>query len=218
MNKKIKLIIYSLVFVIACYTIYFVYGIIKYSHSLDWSTYNQYLWVFNEQIKKDIDYDYSYSYVQKSDIYNNIHCKNYNIIVWEFKNIEVDKIEDISINKDVALENIKFRSGEVLNKNSDLEITVEYGFSFNNGININLDHNSNIDTTIINDKYIGFYGSINKLSLSNGENEHPILFDYTLGNTPTLFLIYEKEKKYYVILVNSKESFDENVIDIFNLS
>lgn len=218
MNKKIKIVLFSIALIALCYIGYFIYGVVKYSHSHDWETYKNYYWIFKDPIKKEIDTNYSYSLVKDSDVYNDFSYKDYRIILWEFNDLGNKTVSEIIYNENVDLDNIrKFRSGEILNKNSDLEITVKFGFSLENGFKINLDKNSSIDKKLTGDCYQGFYGHISKLSLCNNNEEHQIILNYTEGITPSIFLIYEKNEKFYIIIINSKKQLEEDIINILNL-
>jgi len=112
---------------------------------------------------------------------------------------------------------VKFERGEILNLGSDLEIPINFGFVFNNVMNVNLDESSKIERTFEGINYKGFYGSINEMSLSNEKGEHEILLNYTRGQTPTVFLFYKGHQSFYIIMINSKKSFDESIIKILNL-
>ena len=218
MNKNFKIIIVSISMLLISYLSYFFYGIIRYSHSSDWRTYIQYMWIFKDSAKKDINTNFCYSYVKERDIYNNFDYKDiYNIVVWEFKDLGNAELKKSIINQNVNLEDVKFESGEILNKNSDLELTINYGFVFNSAINVNLDKYSKIERIFKGSNYKGFYGSINQMSFSNEKGEHQILSDFTKGPTPTVFLFYKGHQSFYVIMINSKNPFDEDIIKILNL-
>jgi hypothetical protein len=167
MYRKLKILAFGLIAIVICYVIYFFYEIIRYSHSSDWQTYKQYVWLIKDSLKNEVDTNFSYSYVKRRDVYNMIHLKGYNIIIWEFRDLDKTKLKKININQNVNLDGIKFSSGEVLNKKSDLEITIKYGFEFNYGMNVNLDEYSKLEKSIERESFKGFYGSINKMSLSD---------------------------------------------------
>lgn len=218
MNKTLKIIITGITIILIGYLSYFFYGVIRYSHSIDWQTYKQYMWIFKDSIKTDINPNFCYSYVKKRDVYNNFDYKDtHNIIVWEFKDMFNATLEKSTINQNVDLGNVKFESGEILNMNSDLEFNINYGFVFNSAINVNLDEYSKIQRSFKRANYKGFYGSINRMSFSNEKGEHQILSDFTKGPTPTIFLFYKGHQSFYIIMINSKNLFDENIIKILNL-
>ncbi|SHG60262.1 hypothetical protein SAMN05443663_103278 [Flavobacterium defluvii] len=212
------MIIASVSVLVISYLSYFFYGVIRYSHSSDWQTYKQYMWIFKDSAKKDINTNFCYSYVKERDVYNNFDYRDiYNIVVWEFKDLGNAELKKSTINQNVNLEDVKFESGEILNKNSDMEITISYGFVFNSAINVNLDNYSKIQRTFKGTNYKGFYGSINQMSFSNEKGEHQVLSDFTKGPTPTVFLFYKGHQSFYIIMINSKNPFDENIIKILNL-
>jgi hypothetical protein len=217
MNKTQKIIVYSAISLVICYFVYFLMGILIFSHSHDRKTYKQYMWLFKDSVKNDIDTNFSYSYFKKRDIYNNIHYKRINhIIIWEFKDLSSADLNKIAINQNVNLDNIKFWSGEVLNVRGSVEIMVNYGFAFKN-MNLNLDNISKIERHFETVNYKGFYGILNKMSLSNEKGEHQIIFEYAHSRTPTVLLLYKGHKSFYLIMINSEKPFDESIIEILNL-
>ncbi|MDP4228150.1 MAG: hypothetical protein Q8910_17480, partial [Bacteroidota bacterium] len=116
------------------------------------------------------------------------------------------------------LDDVKFSSGEILNKDSDPEITIKYGFSFKNTMNVNLDKYSHLDKDVTGSNYRGFYGTVNEMSLSDVKGRHFIIFDYKSAKEPTLFLFYKGHHGFFVIVINSKIPFDEHIIKILNLT
>jgi len=55
---------------------------------------------------------------------------------------------------------------------------------------VNVDNHSKIEKKIEGRNYKGFIGSINRISLSNENNEHEIFIDYVPIQKQVLFLIY----------------------------
>jgi hypothetical protein len=217
-NKTLAKIIAVAFAIIIGFFAYFFYGIIRYSHSADWHIYKQYMWVFKDSAKSDINTRFCYSLIKKGDIYNDFYYKDtYKIIVWEFKDLSNVELKKATINQNVNLDDVKFERGEILNMGSDLEIPINFGSVFNNAMNVNLDENSKIERTFEGTNYKGFYGSINQMSLSNEKDEHEILLNYTRGLTPTVFLFYKGHQSFYIIMINSKKPFDESIINILNL-
>ena len=218
MNNTLKIIMAGIIIIVISYLSYFFYGIIRYSHSSDWQTYKQYTWVFRDSVKTNIDTNFCYSYVKKRDVYNNFAYKDtYNVMVWEFKDLDNAELKKATINRNVNFDDVKFDSGEILKMGSDLEITIKYGFVFNDAMNVNLDKYSKIQRTINGPNYKGFYGSVNKMSLSNEKGEHQIISDFTTGLTPALFLFYKGRHSFFIIMICSDKPFDENIIKILNL-
>lgn len=218
MSKTLKIIIAGIIIIVFSYLSYFFYGIIRYSHSSDWQTYKHYMWIFKDSAKKDINTKFCYSYVKDGDVYNNFNYKdNYNIIVWEFKGLGHDALKNSIINQNVTLEDVKFGSGEILNKGGDLEFTNSYDFVFRSAINVNLDKYSKIERTFNSTNYKGFYGSINQMSLSDEKGEHQIQSKFTKGPTPAVILFYKGHQSFYLITFYSRVPFNENIIKILNL-
>ncbi len=179
----------------------------------------QYIWLFKDSVKKDINTDYSFSKVEDRDVYNNFHYKGYNIVIWDFKDLRDSDLQNVLIKNQVELGSnaAKFSAGEILNKKSDMKIAIKFRFAFSDAMNINLDTYSEMYRTIKGKNYKGFYGNLNRFSLSNGRDEHQIIFDYTEGKTQSVVLVYKNQLGFYLIVINSKQKIDENCIDILNL-
>lgn len=226
MNKIAKVVIV----IVLGYLTYSIYGIVRYSHSSDWKICKQYTWIFKDSVKNDIDpigYSLCSSYVKKRDIHNIFHYFNnhdmYPITIWEFKDLGGIDLNKVIIKQNIDLNGIKFLSGETLDSNSSMPVTINYGFAFHNGLNINLDQYSKIDGTFAGPNYKGFYGTINKMSFSDEQGKQQIVFDYTLkphksSFSPTIFLVYQGHQSFYVIIINSQKPFkDASIIKILNL-
>lgn len=218
MNNLFKLSGVVILTLISGYSIYF-FTVLSYSHSVDWDMDKQYLWLFKDSVIKDINTDYSFSKVEERDVYNNFHYKDYNIVIWDFKDLRDANLQNVLFKNHVELgsSKVKFSAGEILNKKSDMEIAIKFRFAFSDVMNINLDTYSEMFRTIQGKNYKGFYGNLNRFSLSNGRGEHQIIFDYTEGKTQSVVLVYKNQTGFYLIVTNSKQKIDENCIDILNL-
>ncbi|MEY3499766.1 MAG: hypothetical protein RL308_1435 [Bacteroidota bacterium] len=196
-----------------------------YGHSTDWELHRDYMWIFKDSIKNDID-TIGFSYVGKDNILNNFHYKSdiynydfgYNIIVWEFKNLKKINLKEISINNQFDLYNIQFEEGETLNKGTDLETDVKYGFSFDNGINLNVDESDSIISYYNGSNYKGCYGYFRQISLSNKKDGHQIIFHNYLDSALTSILIYKKGSSIFLIVIQSEKHFDDDIINLFNFN
>ena len=238
-TNKIKKIIIIGIGCYLAYNLYFFYEIARYGYSMNWETCKQYLWIFKDYVIGDLkeferDSFVCLSYTKKRDVCNIFHYYHdnwhYPITVWEFKDLANVDLNKISINQNVILDNIKFISGGIMNPDSSMPITVNYGFSFRSGIGINLDRLSRIDGTFEGPNYGGFYGKIHKMSFSDGKGKHQILFEYIDDmynhltkqyNIPfsyTVFLLYKGRESFYVIIISSRKPFeDASIINILNL-
>lgn len=220
MNKRNKkLIRFLLLSIVGFYILYKIILGVSNWHFVSWDKPDNYLWVFKNDIVNNINVDPRYSYYTKRDAYNNYRYNDtINIIVWEFKEFENLELSDIVFYKNSNLNDVKFSSGQIINKDSDLEITMQYRFHFDNELNIYLGANSVIKKEIKAYNYKGFYGSINKMLFTNEQKSKPqIFFDYADGSQSSLFLFYKHNTYFYLILINSLGPLDENIIDILNL-
>ena len=219
--KKVKILLIIIVSLLGCYLGYNIFTIIKYSHGVEMDDYKPYMWVFNDSVKKDVDTTRFVGHTRERDILFRYRLQNnYVVSIWELKDLNGTLLHKIPINSNVDFSDVQIMPYELLNKYESPEITVELGFSINGAISLNLDNNSKIIKTIETPKYKGFYGIVNKMSISNDKGKHLIIFDYTKENEPTVFLFYKTTRSFYIIFINSLEKvpIDENVINLLNLS
>lgn len=219
MSKTLKVIISGVIAIVIGYFAYFIFNSVRYSYSIEMRNYKACLWVFKDSIRKDIDTNRFVGCIRKRDVlYHYIYKNTYDIFIWEFKDLDIAELNKIAINQNANLDNIKFSSGEILNKKDSPEMTVKFGVFFNYTMNVNLDEYSKVEKSFEAVHYKGFYGTINKMSFSNEKGEHLILFDYPSGKEPSLFLLYKGHKSFYIIVINTEKPFDESIINILNLS
>lgn len=218
--KKIKITLIVVASLIGCYLIYSVFIIAKYKHRTEMFNYKPYLWIFNDSVKSQVDTNRFVGSVRERDIlYQYILENKYYVSIWEFKDLSEVKLNEVSISDKVNLGSVNIIPREVINAKASPEINIELGFSFNHSVSLNIDKHSEIIKTIETTAYKGFYGLVNKLSLSNEKGKHLIVFDYPGGNEPTLFLLYKTSAGFYVVFINSKNvPFDESILKLLNLS
>jgi hypothetical protein len=53
--------------------------------------------------------------------------------------------------------------------------------------------------------------------LSNEHNEHEIFIDYVQKPKQVLFLIYNSNNRFYIIIIDSEKEFNASIMDILNL-
>ena len=212
-----------------------IYKHIKYGHGFENGVY-RYMWLFKDSIRKNIDtthvstigivgkrdvlYNYNYSN-PKNHIYYTFIDTVYYINIWELKDLKESDLKYDLIKQNTWLYDIKFKSYEIFNKDLDPtpEITAKLGFEFNNPkMDVNLDDSTIVYKTIDTTNCKGFYGKINKMSLSDAKGDHLILFKFK-NPTKTLFMMYKTKQSFFVIYVNSnhEDLIDENIINMFNL-
>lgn len=215
--KTFLIIIASL---IGCFLGYNIFIAVKYNHSTNMFDYEPYMWIFNDSVKNDIDTTKFAASIKERDLlYQYILHSGYRVGIWEFKDLNRVDLEEIPMNKNVDLSQVNIIPREVLNYKASPEINIELGFKFNNAIGINLDNYSKIITPIETQKYKGFYGIVNKLSLTDEKGKHLIVFDYPDGPSPMVFLLYRTNNGFYVIYIDSLNvPFDASIIHLLDLS
>jgi hypothetical protein len=235
MDKRLKYLLKAVAVVIIGYIIYFIGDYMIYGHSTDWKKWKEYSYLFDDSIIQDVDTFIASSYITKNDIYTNFHYipndsgrsieekflynpkdTAYNVVFWEFKKLSRVNVDDIDIRVNQNLDNLKLERGEILNSKSDQRISIHFGFEYERMI-VNVDNHSKVNKSIKGKNYKGFIGSINRMSFSNENNEHEIFIDYMPFQKQVLFLIYNSNKRFYVIIIDSDKYFDAGIMSILNL-
>lgn len=219
--NKLKIVLIFIICLVGCYYTYNFFTMIKYSHGIEMDDYEPYMWIFQDSVRKDVDTSFFAGHIRERDILYQYRFKNkYLVSIWELKDLNKIQLDEIPINSNVDFSGINIMPSEGLNKGVSPKITVELGFSLDSTISLNLDNNSKIITTIETPKYRGFYGKVNKLSISNEKGKHIIQLDYPYENPYTVFLFYKSSRSFYIIFIkaNEKVPLDENVIQYLKLS
>lgn len=200
---------------------------IRYCHRTEWHNFDK-LWLFQDSVKPFVDTLITVSEIRGSDALYWYHLYNiprkgyplgdskYHVLIWEFNNLETFNIKDCRFNTNVNLNIDNYDGGVVENKNESPSLFIKSKMPFNNFINVNLNESSTILKMIDSTDYKGFYGRISKLSLNNVKNELFALFENQLP-VNTLFLIYKKQMKLYVIYVFTDYEFNGNELNLFSL-
>jgi hypothetical protein len=196
-------------------------------HSTKWNDYKHFIWLFNDSVQNSVDTFVCVGEVRKSDelyTYNlfsspehKMFEPHYSIRIWKINALDNLDLHKVTFNKNWNFSDLKFNSGEELSSNSDYPIWVNFQLPFHNTLNVNLQSQSEIIKQLEGKNYVGFYGFTNKMSLSNDENSHLILFDSKEHTHKVLFLIYKRYGSCYLIDLFGNKDFDETIIKIFNL-
>lgn len=218
--RIIRILVIVIATLIGCYVAYYAFKIINNRHHIKLSFDESYLWLINDSVKSDVNQRMFFGHVGKKDILYEYVLKNkYFVSVWEFKDLNKIDLSEISINQHVNINN-DFLPREVLNADTNPEINIKLGSSFNESISLNTDEYSQVIRILDTPKYKGLLGVINKLSLSDNNGEHSIVLDYSKKNIPTVILFYETARSFYVLFINPIDDapMDENIIRLLDLS
>jgi len=202
-----------------------VFHICSNTHSGDWKKSKDYMCIFKDSVKKDIDTTISYSWIKKRDICSHfIYKGHYLITLWDFKDLYPLDLNDVYINTNVKIKDIDtyFGKGEILDSKSSPKTVIKFGRTFHTKLKINLDDSSKVLKTLISKNYKGFYGIVNEMSFTNESDEDYIQFVYPEGKLPTLLIAFKKMTGFYVIIIESNDyfnyKFDDNILGILNLN
>jgi len=204
------------------------------THTSDDVSWKQYMYFFNDSIKQDIDTTLSFSDVKDRDVCNYYHYipnsagidmsdkfiyhrkdTIYDIMIWEFKDLSEINLNNITIVKDVNLDSLKLKKGEILNSKSDIQTSIIQRFSFQK-LGVELNTRSTLQKEIQGTNYKGFCGVVSKMSLINETGSAQIFFNF-FPEKQTVLLFYKGHQSFFLIMINSDKPFEEEIIKILNL-
>lgn len=236
MTKKIKYTLIGIAVIVVGYIAYFIGDYAIHGHSTDWKKWHEYVYLFDDSIIQDVDTFLASSYVTQNDIqttfhyipnssgrtieekflYNNPKDTAYRVLFWEFKKLSQVNVADVDIRTNQNLDNLKLKRGEILDSKSDQRLSIHFGFEYAR-MSVNVDNKSTIEEYINGKNFKGFLGTVNRLSLSNEKNEHEIYIDYVPTPKKVLFLIYNSNNRFYIIIIDSEKDFNASIMNILNL-
>ncbi len=148
---------------------------------------------------------------------------DYSIFEWEIFDLKNLNIKDVSINIKKNYSN-KLDFYYNLYRDDNPEVHIAHRLEFKTKkININLDEKSKILKFYESSNYKGFFGIVNKMSISNSNNENYATFDYKFGQRNTILIVYKTINSFYIIHFRPPgyekigEELQENIINILNL-
>jgi hypothetical protein len=221
-NHNIKNIVYIILLSVFAYFGFFLFITIRYQHHINYSSFDRYLWILGDSIKKDVDSVYFVGLERESDnlyeyIIHSPRGKHF-ITICHLKNIDTIDLKTIKFIQGISIDNLKIYPAEKFNLKSEIrpEITIKSLLPLNNSLIVNLNHHSEINKNFDSVSYIGFYGVVNKMTIRNNNGKDLFLFDYGSRMQPTLFLIYKGHRGIFFILINSEIPIDESIVNILS--
>lgn len=141
----------------------------------------------------------------------------YNISICEFKNIDKISLNDVAFNFDDDLSSLKtYNVWEALYAESNTPFSFKYGVKYRD-LTINVDkHHELTEADIRGKHYKGFMGMLHRVTISNQNEVHGIIMDYIPPWSCAMYLIYNKDSDFYLIIIDSETEFSKNILDIFN--
>lgn len=221
MYRYLKLAVIGLVSLGAAYLIYTIAVFSYYSHNTVHTNFKQYLWLFKDSVRANVDTFFYWGHQGKSDtLYSYVYQKKYDVFVWEFSELSQLDPKTVNIRLNTDLYDVNFWGGEEFNPKSNCRQMVEFGFSFESSMSVSLDEYSKILRKFGTTTYQGFYGIVNRLALNNAKGEPQIIVDYKSGHQPVVFLFYKHKNSFFVIFIDSfpDKPLDEGIVNIFNLN
>lgn len=214
MNKIVKIIVSGAIALVISYVAFFAYEYLRCGHSMSREKWKEYLWLLRDSEKY---VDIGRSNVKKSAVRSLIrYKKDYRITIWEFKDLGEIYLDNIFYDEKFTLDEVDFRSGEIFDTKTKRRVKTKYGYSFTSAFSIHLDKRSEIHKRFEGANYKGFSADINKMSFSNENREHQILFDYQ-EVIPSVVVLYKARGSFYVIIIDSKHPVHWTAINYLNL-
>ena len=113
--------------------------------------------------------------------------------------------------------NLNLDDGEVINAESELRQFIKYKYSFENGININIDNRDTVKYIYKGINFFGCYGNFHSISLGNEIEKNQIVFYNDFNKPLTSIICFKKNSRFYIITVESDKIFKPDIINILNI-
>jgi len=218
MKKKYKLLIISVLVVFVGYIIVNFIMLLKYTHLHEFDNLTKYDYLFSDEYK-DKKNDISSEFYRKSDSYYRILCSDKLVSILRIPDLDKLNLDSIIFNTNINLNDLELYSSQIIN--SELEdsplTTILEKIPFKKNLVVNFNEETKIIEKFKGGNYLGFYGKFNKMSFSNKEGKHLMLFDYRGEQETTLLVFTRKRNQLFIIIVNSENEFGMEAKEMFNL-
>lgn len=233
---NVERIIKVIIGLFIAYAVYFVVDAAINVHYFNARKWKEYIQLFQDSIVQDVDTLTACSNVKRKDIYTSFNyvpglslvdkderiffrgrnAPIYFVVFWEFKSLSNFPVDSVEFRFNQSLEHLKLKRGEVFEPKSEEPVSINFGFKYKK-INVNVDNQSSIlNASIKGRNYKGFFGKLNRISFSNEKEKHEIFIDY-YPKKPVLFLVANKDARFYLITISCNKKFDESIVKILNL-
>jgi hypothetical protein len=197
---------------------------IKYKHRIVKTDYSRFLWLLNDSIKLDnslgnAEYFSVTGLERDDDQYFNYNLEGgVYVHILEFKDLGQLRINEVTYNYNGDLS--KFKKNRIGIFNEDVVrqpiISIKFKLPFHNSLIVNFNPNAHINE-VKNTPYCkAFFGSLDYMSLSNDEDEHLVLFDFSKA-PEELIAFYTINSRFFVFIITSDHSMDESYIKLLKL-
>jgi len=219
MKKKNKLLLFGILAIILSYFIYSAFVAFSNKYKLNFDAYKDYMYFFKDSVKEEIDTNFCYSYIGKQDIYNSFNINNnFLVSIWEFKSLTHIDLSDIKFNEESDMDKFKIRSGETINVGESPEITINFDFITDSILNVNIKGESSARKFINKGNYKGIQGTIDKVSIYNGKGIPMTILNYSRKQSNVLMIFYKNVNSFFLIEISSEKTFNEDILNMFNLN
>ncbi|MDP4202667.1 MAG: hypothetical protein Q8861_08210 [Bacteroidota bacterium] len=232
LRKKYVLLYLSTLFLLVL--IVFILVKVQISYSSNNYISKNYRCFFKDSVREKVDTLCNYSWVSDNDILthflfyedlknkkdyyelNDTSYNNYYFAIWDFKQIKNKNIEDIKINYQINVGNSDFIFGQTLDSQNFCSYSVKTPHYLDD-FTLNVSNQSVINKEITGLHYKGFYGLIDRLSISDHNGKPQIFINFQKSKTPTIILIYKNHGHIFLIQINAHKKLNEDIIHVLNL-
>jgi len=219
MKYKTKNIVLIIVGIFITYTFASIVFTINTGYSVEFGNYEKYKWLFKDKYQKQIDTIFYVEDYRKSDSYSKYNIEQYIIGIHEISDFRQMTLSYIDFEYNLNLEDVNFYPAQILNENSNYRPTIRayWKLPFNNSLNVSFNERTQIDSIIKGDNFICYHAKIDKMLFSNEENKQLMFFDFSKKSKNTILIFLKKRNRFFVIMVNSREDFGMEALDVFDI-
>jgi hypothetical protein len=201
-----------LLFILALYSCDFS----KKSYKTDWDKWKNYKWILKENLRDSVNS--GYTFYKKDASFNFIrYNQDRRLVIWEFKNHNYVSIDSIHFFENKDLSNFVHYPGQIFNTKGFLETSVRINSDVDIDLNLNLNSGSKIYEHINKDKIKGIIGKVDKMSLSDENSYHQVLFDFPFKLFNIAILFFKREDSLFILILYPEDGAVKDTFKDLNL-
>lgn len=217
-NRIIKIIVFVIVASLLYFISEFFYTKYYYGHKVVWEAHKELSWILKDEYKTKIN-DIGATALGHRDKITFLNLDDEfqtRVTIWEIKS-NID-FKDLIIDTNFSSNKIQLNRYEIVNKDGGgIVFTMNYNRKFDKSFVLGFNNFSKIKSTYLGENYIGVFGEDIFEFYIESDSKTDILVENNFEMPLMAAILYKKQNKIYLILLNGDYPFDEKIINILDL-
>jgi len=196
----------------------------RYKHRVVKNDYKRFMWMLSDSVRLDNRWGNDTLLSVTGQIRETHEYFSYNleeriyVHIFDFYDLHQLMVDEMNINYLEDFTAFKKRNISILNKDTRNfpVIFIKHKLNFTYPITFNIDSEADLNEIRNSIHSKSFFGKLTLMSISNGKNEHLVLFDFT-STSKVLITFFTFNFKFYIIIITSDHVLDESCINFLNL-